>query len=607
MSYSSLRDCVDDLGRSGQLLVIKEPVDPYLEMAAIQRRIYAEKGPALYFSHVTGSPFPAVSNLYGTLERTQFIFRHTIEAVRKVIALKGDPTLLMQSPARYAPAGITAFKALPRRMRFHLPVLHTTTALSKLPQIVSWPGDGGAFITLPQVLTLPPGIRQPMQANLGMYRIQISGNDYKADKEAGMHYQIHRGIGVHHAMYNESEEPFRVSIFVGGPPAHSLAAIMPLPEELSELTFAGMLSGRRFRYAWKDGYFVSADADFCITGTIIKGVKKPEGPFGDHLGYYSLKHDFPVLKIDNIYHRKDPIWHFTVVGRPPQEDSSFGHLIHEIAGPLLPKEFPGILEVNAVDASGVHPLLLAIGSERYMPFRDRRPEEILTQANHLLGKGQTSLAKYLLIAASGDDTQLTTKDIPGFFNHILTRIDPTRDLHFQTKTTIDTLDYSGTGLNAGSKLVIATCGPTLRTLSKELPILNSRLVRDIKVVAPGILALSLPSHQNTEQTQKEVNELEASIDPQQLTGFPLIVLVDDARFLSASFNNFLWVTFTRSNPSHDVYGFGAFTEHKHWGCKGSLIIDARLKSHHAPVLEEDPETLKKIERHFRKGGALFGY
>jgi 4-hydroxy-3-polyprenylbenzoate decarboxylase len=341
-------------------------------------------------------------------------------------------------------------------------------------------------------------------------------------------------------MFNESQEPFRVSIFVGGPPAHTLAAIMPLPEGLSELTFAGMLGGRRFRYARHRGYIISCEADFCITGTIMKDVKKPEGPFGDHLGYYSLKHDFPVLKIDTVYHRKDPVWHFTVVGRPPQEDSSFGHLIHKIAGPLLPKEFPGILEVNAVDAAGVHPLLLATGSERYMPFRDRRPEEILTQANHLLGKGQTSLAKYLLIAAHGDDPDLSVKNIPGFINHVLGRFDPSRDLHFQTQTTIDTLDYSGTGLNAGSKLVIAACGPVLRPLSNDVPQLRfPSWVREVTVPGPGILALSCPAFRDYDTTKNEVLQLETALDLVQMKGFPLIVLADNAKFLAASYNNFL--------------------------------------------------------------------
>ncbi len=608
MAYSSLRACVQDLKRTGQLVEIPEMVDPHLEMAAIQRRVYAAGGPAVLFNSVQGSPFPALSNLYGTLDRTRFIFRDTLKAVEKVIALKGDPTLAMRKPLRYLPGLITAAKALPARSTLRIPVTYSTTTLSQLPQIVSWPDDGGAFVTLPQVLTLPPRVKDLMQANVGMYRIQISGNDYIPDREAGMHYQIHRGIGVHHAMYKETDLPFRVSVFVGGPPAHTLAAIMPLPEGLSELTFAGMLAGRRFRYARRNGYVLSSDADFCITGTVARDQMKPEGPFGDHLGYYSLRHDFPVLKIDTVYHRRDPIWHFTVVGRPPQEDSSFGHLIHEIAGPLLPKEFPGIKEVNAVDAAGVHPLLLALGSERYMPFRERQPEEILTQANHLLGKGQTSLAKYLLIAADGDDTSLTTQNVEHFFTHILTRIDPSRDLHFQTQTTIDTLDYSGTGLNSGSKLIIAACGMPRRSLSTELPSLQfPGWVKDVCIVAPGILALSCTPHRDDAATQDEIAHLESSLNSESLAGFPLIVLADDAPFLKSSFRNFLWVTFTRSNPSHDVHGFGAVTRHKHWGCTGPIIIDARIKAQHAPVLEEDPDTLRKVERHFQKGGALFGY
>jgi 4-hydroxy-3-polyprenylbenzoate decarboxylase len=444
-----------------------------------------------------------------------------------------------------------------------------------------------------------------MQANVGMYRIQISGNAYDADREAGMHYQIHRGIGVHHAAYNKSDAPFRVSIFIGGPPAHTLAAVMPLPEGLSELTFAGMLAGRRFRYARKEGHVLSADADFCITGTIQKNLKKPEGPFGDHLGYYSLQHDFPVLKVESVYHRKNAIWPFTVVGRPPQEDTSFGHLIHEIAGPLLPSEFPGISEVNAVDAAGVHPLLLAIGNERYMPFRERLPEEILTQANHLLGKGQTSLAKYLIIAATGDNPRLTVNDIPAFISHILMTFDPERDLHFQTNTTIDTLDYSGTGFNAGSKLVIAACGAPRRTLATGIPDVQwPSWISDTRVVAPGILTISGSPYSNIQNTMSEIRSLDQKLTPESLSGFPLIILADDAKFVSASYQNFLWVTFTRSNPSHDVHGIQAFSTHKHWGCKGPVIIDARTKPHHAPVLEEDPEILATAMRHFRKGAPL---
>jgi len=164
---------------------------------------------------------------------------------------------------------------------------------------------------------------------------------------------------------------------------------MPLPEGLSELTFAGMLANRRFRYSRKNGYIISSDADFVITGIIRKNIKKPEGPFGDHLGYYSLQHDFPVMRVERVCCRRRPIWPFTVVGRPPQEDSMFARLVHELVGPAIPRTIPGIKAVHAVDAAGVHPVLLAIGSERYVPYEDpRRPRELLTLANALLGHGQ---------------------------------------------------------------------------------------------------------------------------------------------------------------------------------------------------------------------------
>ncbi len=597
--------CVQDLERHSQLVRIREEVSPDLEMAEIHRRVYDAEGPALLFEKVKGSPFPAVSNVYGTIERTRFIFRHTMEKVQRVIELKSDPANLLRNPFRYVSSPFTALSALPMRSWRTPPVMYGTTRISQLPQIKSWPMDGGAFITLPQVFTLPPGERNLMKSNLGMYRIQISGNDYIPDSEVGMHYQIHRGIGVHHTQYNQSDVPFRASIFVGGPPSHAFSAIMPLPEGLSELTFAGMLGGRRFRYVRKNGHVLSSDADFVITGTIRKGEKKPEGPFGDHLGYYSLTHDFPVMEVEKVYHRKNAIWHFTVVGRPPQEDSSFGYLIHELVKTLTPGEFPGIKEIHAVDAAGVHPLLLAIGSERYMPFRERRPEEILTQANRILGSGQTSLAKFLLIAADGDAPGLHTHDTPGFFRHVLERIDWRRDLHFQTQTTIDTLDYSGSGWNAGSKVVMACCGPKLRELAAQLP--NGFQLPEgfsqPEFAAPGILMVTGPAFSGPE-SYSAPERLAQSLKNLNLNGIPLIVVCDDSRFAAATYNNFLWATFTRANPSHDIYGVNAFTTFKHWGCTGPLIIDSRKKPHHAPELEPDRQAKEKADRFFRRGGVL---
>ena len=605
MMYKSMMECVLDLERNGHLVRVMEEVDPKLEMAEIHRRIFDKKGPAIFFEKVQGSPFPAVSNIFGTYERTDFIFRKTLPNVQRIMELKADPSRALKNPFRYLGAPFTALTALPLNQRlFSAPSLYSETKISQLPQIVSWPDDGGAFITLPQVYTEDPDKPGIMGSNIGMYRIQLSGNEYVADQEIGLHYQIHRGIGVHHEKYNKSDEDFRCSIFIGGPPSHSFSAIMPLPEGLPEPLFAGMLGGRRFRYKRKDGYVISSDADFVITGKIVKNKKKPEGPFGDHLGYYSLKHDFPYMEVEKVYHRKDAVWHFTCVGRPPAEDSSFGYLIHKMVAELGPQEFPGLVDIHAVDAAGVHPLLLAVGKERYMPFREKKPEEILTIANRILGSGQTSLAKFLFIAA--EENNLDTHNLPKFFHHVLERVDWMRDLHFQTRTTIDTLDYSGSGWNEGSKVVVACCGDKRRSLVDKLPD-NFSLPEGFsepRFVQEGILALRGPVFEQYENGYQSAEKLCVQLENCDTSGIPLIILCDEPAFVAANMNNFVWVTFTRANPSHDLHGVNSSIVHKHWGCAGPLVIDARKKPHHAPVLIADPEVSKKVDRYFSEKGSL---
>jgi 4-hydroxy-3-polyprenylbenzoate decarboxylase len=607
MGYPNLQACINDLEKHGHLIRIKEEVDPYLQMSQIHLRVFEAGGPAILFEKVKGSKFPAVSNLFGTLERSKFIFRDSLDKVKTLVDVKTDPMQAVKHPLKYANVALTALSALPMKVsRQRFEKCH----ISDLPQIVNWPKDGGPFVTMPQVYTEDSDKPGVMNANLGMYRIQLAGNDYILNKEIGLHYQLHRGIGVHQTKANAKGQPLKVSIFVGGPPSHPVAAVMPLPEELSEMTFAGALGNRRFRYFYDDeGFCISADADFVITGTVEPHENKPEGPFGDHLGYYSLTHSFPLLKVHNVYHRKDAVWSFTVVGRPPQEDTSFGALIHEITGSALPQEIPGLKAVNAVDAAGVHPLLFAIGSERYTPYiKERKPQEILTIANHILGKNQLSLAKYLFIAAQEDDLNLDVNAIGPFLTHVLQRIDLTRDLHFHTRTTIDTLDYSGSGLNSGSKVAITVAGEIKRELWANVPAgftLPKPFVNN-SMVMPGVLAVEVPKNIRTSDMPMMLEFLQEHFAEADLSGLPLMVLCDDAAFTAANINNFVWVTFTRSNPSHDIYGINEFTEHKHWGCYGPLIIDARIKPHHAPALVKDPEVEKIIDKMGEVGGELYG-
>ena len=627
MGFRSLRDCVGALRTEGECVVIDHPVDPHLEIAEIQRRLFRAGGPAVLFTHPRGTAFPVLVNLYGTHKRIERIFADTFDRVRRLVELKIDPTAALRNPARYWRSPFDALAMLPRSVRSG-PVMAHSVPLSAVPQVVSWPGDGGPFITLPAVYTEDPNHPGTKHSNLGMYRVQLAGNDYEPDHEAGLHYQLHRGIGLHHAAALARGEPLRVAIFLGGSPAMAVSAVMPLPEGLSELTFAGVLAGHRIPMIRRTGRpAIYADADFVIEGTVETGATKPEGPFGDHLGYYARKHEFPLLRVDHVWHREGAIWPVTVVGRPPQEDTLFGWLVHELTGPVIPTVLPGVSSVHAVDASGVHPLLLAVGSERYLPWKKSdRPAELLTQASAILGQGQLSLAKYLLIVNGSDCPGLDAHDVRAFLSHLLARVNWRRDCHFHTETTIDTLDYSGQGFNAGSKLVVAARGPAVRDLPTVLPpgVGLPDGFPNPRVCGPGIVAVEGPRIEPRPRLDAEsdaaiwaptaeavwAGEIERfcrGIGPEHpLRAFPLIVVVDDSAFVAAALENFLWVTFTRSNPAVDIHGVDATTHHKHWGCSGPLVIDARLKPHHAPPVEEDPAVSARIDDLCHHGGPLAG-
>jgi len=596
MAYSSLEDCLLDLEKHGQLLRIKEEVDPHLEMAAIHLRVHEQGGPAILFEKVKGSKFRAVSNIFGTLERSQFIFRNSLRQVQQLIALKIDPLGAIKNPLASLKALPAAWHALPKKNPIKQPVMYEEIQISDLPLIKHWTMDGGAFVTLPQVYTEDmdqPGIGH---SNLGMYRIQLDGNDYVLNQEIGLHYQLHRGIGVHQTKANKKGLPLKVSCFVGGPPAHTVAAVMPLPEGMSELNFAGVLAGKRFAYTYQDGYCISTDADFVITGEVYPHATKPEGPFGDHLGYYSLKHDFPVMKVHKVYAKKDAIWAFTVVGRPPQEDTSFGQLIHAITGDAISSEIPGLKEVHAVDAAGVHPLLLAIGSERYTPYlNSKQPAELLTIANHILGTGQLSLAKFVWITAPFEkeiNVQISTHDVPAFFHYMMERMDLRRDVHFYTQTTMDTLDYSGDGLNTGSKVVMAAYGDIRRKLCATVPSTIKQIFVDACLIMPGVIAVNANTA-NTSLLQEKLAGQGAQLLDEE--GVFMLVITEDANWMTQELNNFLWAGFTRVNPSHDIDGVDAFIENKHWGCRGPLIFDATIKKHHAPPVVKDMEVEKRVD------------
>lgn len=610
MAYDSLARCVADLESTGQLRRIDAELDPRLEIAAVQRRAFAAQGPALLFTRPRGCAFPMLANLFGTRQRANYIFRDTLEPLKALFSIRARPADLFRKPrqtlaALRSLAGLVSGPAECLEARTDPPVLARSRGLRDLPGLVSWPEDGGPFITLPLVYSEDAAGK----ANLGMYRVQLGGNDYAPD-EVGVHYQLHRGLGAHHAEALAGGRELPLHIYVGGPPALTLAAVMPLPQGLSEILFAGLLNGRRLRLDRRHGFDLPllGQCDFLIRGRLL-AAPRPEGPFGDHLGYYSLRHDFPCMRVTGVHCRHDAIWPFTTVGRPPQEDTIFGDIIHELVSPMLGSVFPGVREAHAVDAAGVHPLLLAIGQERYVPWEEpRRPRELLTLGLHLLGATQTSLAKYLLLAE--DSPGLSTRDVGAFLAHMLERTDFAADLHFITAANCDTLDYSGSGLNRGSKLLWCAAGPPRRRLARELAEMpplppgfgNPRLA------APGILVIKGPAHALPRGRQDpalaELCNCLAAWPRRE--SFPLVLLADDPDFCAASLANFLWVAFTRSDPAADIYGADSSIEAKHWRCQAPLVIDARIKPFHAPPLEEDPATSRKVEEMARKGGPLEG-
>jgi 4-hydroxy-3-polyprenylbenzoate decarboxylase len=608
MGYIRLADCLEDLKAHGHLRVVNVPASPHLELAAIQRRLFRAQAPAVLFTGVKDCRFPMLANLFGTPERLRFLFRDALDAAEFLLKTVSDPAEILKHPWRAAKLIPRLARMVPRRVS-QAPVLECCCPLSALPRLTSWPDDGGPFVTLPLVYTEDPDNPGPLKSNLGMYRVQLAGNDY-ADNEVGLHYQIHRGIGPHHASALKKGLPLPVHIFVGGPPCLSMAAVMPLPEGISEICFAGLLGNSRTTLTHSRLPLpVLAETDFCLSGHILPELK-PEGPFGDHVGYYSLRHNFPAVRITAVHHRKDAIWPFTVVGRPPQEDTVFGDFIHELTAPLVPRVFHGIREVHAVDAAGVHPLLLAVGSERYTPYESRRPRELLTAALHLLGTTQTALAKYVLLAAEEDAPGLSAREPEIFLRHILERADFSRDLHFITRSTADTLDYTGSALHEGSKLIWASAGEKKRALGCEpgdIPTLPDGFARMLPVM-PGVVVLRGPKHTLPRDTPDPAMEnLACSLEHwKRRESFPLLVVVDDPDFCAENSRNFLWIAFTRSDPATDSYGVLARLQAKHWLCSPPLIRDARLKIFHDPPLEEDPAVTVAVENMADRGGHLYG-
>ncbi|MCB1213029.1 MAG: UbiD family decarboxylase [Chlamydiia bacterium] len=574
--FRDLREFMNTLRENRELIEIQTPVDPTLEIAEIHRRVIADGGPALLFRNVKGSPFPVVTNLFGTRERVDLAFRNAPHAhIEKLVALatrEFPPSISKLWESRRTLKTLLSL-GLKRRKKGAVTEQKIQPAnLDLLPMLKSWPDDGGHFLTLPLVYTEDPQ-DQGSPANLGMYRIQRHSSNI-----CGLHWQIGKGGGYHHASAEKARLPLPVSIFLGGPPALMLSAITPLPERVPELLFCSLLqegslevSSAAERELGHPHPLIS-QCEFAIIGEAPPHERKPEGPFGDHYGYYSLEHPFPFMHCKAIYHRKDPIYPATVVGKPRQEDYYLGNYLQEMLSPLFPVVMPGVKSLWSYGETGFHSLGAAVVAERF-------GRECMTHAFRILGEGQLSLTKFLLLT----DQPVDVRSIRSVLRCILERMRPERDLFIFSNLCLDTLDYTGPTLNEGSRGVMLGMGEPVRNLPERFYGTLPKGISHAVAFTAGCLVVELSDAEG----QLDFEKLLAA---PQLDEWPLIVVVDDVNDTVKSDESFLWTVFTRFEPAADIHARRTSVHRHHLVYQLPLLIDARMKSTYPDVVTCDSDT-----------------
>jgi UbiD family decarboxylase len=583
-TFPDLRAFLAHLRRDGGLAEVTMPVDARLEAAEIHRRVIAAGGPALLFTNVKGAAFPLATNLFGTARRAELAFgTRPLRLVRRLVELA--QTLLPPTPARLWGARDLAREALRlgtsrRRSGPVTEVVTSDVRLDRLPILTTWPEDGGPFVTFPLVYTESP---EGKGHNLGMYRLQVHD-----PRTTGMHWQIGKGGGFHYAVAEARGEDLPVTVFLGGPPALTLAAVAPLPENVPELLLASLLAGGRLPLVTPrpglSSHPLVAAAEFALIGKVPPRVRRPEGPFGDHYGYYSLTHDYPVFEIERLAHRRDAIYPATVVGKPRQEDFYIGDLLQELLSPLFPLVMPGVQALWSYGETGYHSLAAAVVAERYK-------REAMASAFRILGEGQLSLTKFLLVT----DRPVDLQDFRATLTHLLARTHPETDLYVFGNLAMDTLDYTGPRINEGSKGVWLGLGDPVRDLpgefqAAELP----RGLTEARVFSPGCLVLGGPPYSEDPGAAARFAAHPA------FTGWPLLVLTDEPRRAAASAINFLWTTFTRFEPAADLHAAGKEVVRNQISYRPPILIDARIKPGFPGELHCDEATAATVTRRWRE-------
>ena len=556
--HPNLRTFLDLLTRENEITTVAAEVDPYLELAEVHRRVIDQGGPALLFQRVKGSSYPVVTNLFGTKRRIELAFGAKPERLVRELVTVAEALLPPKPSELWKHRGLGRdVLRLGTRNTQRSPVTQVRdrpARLDELPVLTTWQEDGGPFITLPLVYSENPTTRKH---NLGIYRMQVYDR-----QTTGLHWQIQKGGGFHFSEAERLGQSLPVTVFLGGPPALILAAIAPLPEDVPEFVLASLLAGEKLKLTKNPlggPHRLAAEAEFALVGRAPAQVRKPEGPFGDHYGYYSLQHDYPVFEVEAVFHRRDAIYPATVVGKPRQEDFFIGDYLQELLSPLFPLVMPGVRDLWTYGETGFHSLCAAVVQERY-------GREALVSGFRILGEGQLSLTKFLLLT----DTPQDLHDFPRLLEHVLARFDPRTDLFIFANVAMDTLDYTSGKVNEGSKAIMVGLGEAKRELPRqfrgELPAAVSRA----QVFCAGCLVLQGNSYVEDEEQAARLAKDPALVD------WPLVVLHDDAT-VAGSNTDFLWSTWTRFEPASDIYAAETRVVRHHLAYTAPIVIDARKK------------------------------
>jgi UbiD family decarboxylase len=594
---ADLRVFLDLLRRGRDLVEVTAEVDPRLEVAEIHRRVVAAGGPALLFRRVRGHDMPVVTNLFGSARRVEQAFGRNAPALI-ARAAELPRTLMPPTPGRLwrhrdlVPALLRIGTTRARRAPV-LEAVERAPRLTRLPALTTWPKDGGPFITLGQVYTEHP---EGLGHNLGLYRMQVYD-----DTTTAMHWQIGKGGGFHHAAAEARGEALPAAVFLGGPPALLLAAVAPLPENVPELLLASLLLGRRLPMTRvpESPLPIVADAEIALLGRVPPRVRRPEGPFGDHYGYYSLQHEYPVFEVQAVARRHDAIFPATVVGKPRQEDFFIGDFLQELLSPLFPVVMPSVRQLWSYGETGYHSLSAAVVKQRYK-------REAMAAAFRILGEGQLSLTKFLLVL----DRPCDLKDFRAVLTEVLRRADFRTDLFSFANLAMDSLDYAGPRVNEGSKGVLLGVGEPIRDLPERFEGPLPSGWTDARVFSPGCLVVQGPAFPKHLQPGQAASDVDTLLQGQVFDPWPLIVVTDDAARASKSVFNFLWTTFTRFEPAADIHARRVTLERHHASFEPPVAIDARMKPWYPEELFCDRETASLVEKrwseYFPGGGVAMG-